>query len=345
MNPEIRKTIQTIEQHNICPTAILWGDETWSKSRFVKHMRRHFGDPAMAEFNESRFEADKTPARDVLAVADEMPMMAAHRFITVENLAHWGSEDWAQIRQYAKNPNPTTCLIMDCGEKKPHAKQAPKPSEHVFLLPFVRPKPWEIPKYVEQLAREAKLNLSPDARELLADYVGDNLMELEQHLEKLSLFALDRPAVSEDDVAALLGKTRKMTCFELNQFIAERNPSACLQKMHEIFDSGEEPLALLATLHYFIRQLFVVKQHMIKGTRTASALASAMQIHPKIAQGLMSQQKNFSDVELRAAFHEVREADRRLRTYAMNRRFIMDQLICRIAAPGHWSPPHLSKRA
>jgi len=131
-------------------------------------------------------------------------------------------------------------------------------------------------------------------------------------------------------VAQLLGRTRLVTRWELNDQLGNRDLSAALVKCQDIRDSGEDPISVLSTIHHFYRQMFLVKTLVGKGLRDHFKLAQLLRVPPKIAEKLLAQSRNYNLLELRRAIKQISETDSLLKGSGMNRDLILDNLLAQI---------------
>lgn len=317
---------------------LLVGEEEWSRRKFLTHLKNTLVDESMIDFNYDHFSAESIKAMEVTDKARMLPMMADHRLILVENCDHWKAKDNNALVKYCDNLNDQTCLVLvykSAGNRKIFKTK----KAGILRIDFNKPKPWELNDYIRELAVDMKLKIAPNAIAVIAEMAGDDLAKVHQELEKLSLYKLGSNEITAADAELLMGRTRHVTRWELNDFIGKRDMGAALVKMHDIFDSGEEPIGLLSTINMFLKQLMTVKALMARGKKDRGEIARVLRVPPRVAEGLLSQQKNYSTYELRRAFKLMKETDFRLKSAGMNRRLILDQLLTQVMHRSAHSPP------
>ena len=339
MSKVYKAAANDVEAGRIAPVYLITGDEMWSKGKFIKLLKARVVDPSMADFNMEVLTAGSIRGTAVADRAQALPMMADRRLIIIEDCDAWKADDHNAIAKYFGDINDQTCLVLvflkpDSRRKIFKSKQA-----GIKRLDFLKPKRWEWNDYIGDLARDMGLRLKPDAIGMVAEMVGDDLAKVHQDLEKLSLFKLDSNEITAGDVELLMGRTRQVTRWELNDFIGKRDLPGTMIKLHDIFAGGEEPIGLLSTVNMFLRQLFVTKALITRGVRDKSGVGRALGLPPRIAQGLIDQQKNYSSYELRRAFKLMAESDFQLKSAAMKKTLILDRLLTQILMPGPYSPP------
>lgn len=344
MSKVFKSIARELNAGSILAVYIVVGDEEWGKSKFLKLLKKVAVDPSMMEFNFDLLQANETKGLQVVDKAGMLPMMADRRLILVEGCEVWKKKDLDAITKYVEKPNESTTLVLLFNNADQRKKIFKISNANVMKLSFLRPKRWELNDFIAELVRDMKLRMNNEAIELIAELVGDDLTKVHQELEKLTLYKLGSNEISSQDVELLMGRTRQVTRWELNDFIGRRDLGATMTKMHDIMDCGEEPISLLSAINNCIKQLMGAKTLMTRGVRDKSRIASALGVPPKIAESLMEQQKSYSDPELRRAFLLMKDTDFRLKSSGMNRRLIMDHLISQILLPSELSPPQIRRR-
>lgn len=339
MNKELKATLAKIEQGQIASTYVIVGEDSWSRDKLIKELKLKLIDPSMADFNFEHLNAAENKGVAVVDKAGMMPMMAGKRMLVVDACDKWGANDQKALAEYLKDPVDSCCLVLcfESSDRRRKIFQSKHPA--VLYLSFKQPRPWELPDYIRGLSAEKGLKPTPGAVAMIAEMAGEDLTRVFGELEKLSIYKMGEPKVDEDDVAALLGKTRHVTRWELGDFIGKRDLAGALRKAHEIMDGGEDPMSLLSVVNNQMKKLFAVKVIMTKGIRDKFQVAEAIGLPPKIAGDLMKAQSSYTMVELRAAFNLMRETDYRIKSVAMDRKLLIDHLLSQIIQPGDWSPP------
>ncbi len=329
--------LAAIAKGNIESIYVLSGDESYARRRILSAITAAVVEPSMADFNFERLSGLSLTGNQVVDAAGTMPMMAERRLVLVEETEKWKTADWLALKNYAKEPSTTTCLVVDTakGRLKPWMNS----SKIVKVVKLTRPRPWELPEFIDGLAKEQGLKLSRDAGRLLAEFAGDELEKIVRDLEVLGLYKGDGSRIEEEDVAAVLGRTRTVTQWELNQFVGSRDLGRALTKMDDILSSGHDPIAVLSVLINHMRQLWMVKTFVTRGVRSKQELAQAIGLPAKIAGDLMDQQRLFSNVELRNALAVLHETDLALKSARLRRDLILARAITQIVEPSIYTPP------
>lgn len=338
MNKVYQQAVKDLKAGNISPVYILLGEEEWARDKFLSLLKKTVIEPGMEDFNFENFHASEVTGLVVADKAGVLPMMADMRLLIIEGCHSWKKKDIDNVTKYLGNINEKACLVMQFNEGDRRRKLFSSKSPQVRYLEFPKPKRWELNDYIHNLSRDMKLKLHPDACALVAELAGDDLARVYRELDKMSLYKMDGEILPRD-VEALMGRTRLATRWELGDFIGKRDLHGALVKMHHIMASGVDPIGMLSAVNHYIRQIYVVKALMIKGVRDPKQVSQVIRVPPKITEGLIAQQKNFSNLELRKAFEQMRETDIRIKSSGMDRKLLLDQLLTQIIVRGPFSPP------
>ena len=169
--------------------------------------------------------------------------------------------------------------------------------------------PHRVLKWLARRARQLKLQLEPDAAELLVVTSGTDLGALAQELEKLAALAIDRPA-TRDDVAALVGVRHGETLQDFVDAALERRAADAARLLEPVLEqagmSGVRMLTALGTA--------------LVGTALARAELDRVPPPPRLESVILN--------ELRAALHLALTADRALKSSTVSdERGILMQLV------------------
>lgn len=338
MNKVYMDAVRDLKAGKISPVYILLGEEDYLRGKFLDLLRKTIVDPGMEDFNFEHYQASEVSGAAVADKASSLPVMADWRLVIVENCSQWKKKDTEQVTKYLDAINDKAVMVLQFKDGDRRRKLFSSKDPQVRYLEFPRPKPWELGDYIIGLVREEGLKLTPDACTLVAELAGDDLSRVHRELEKLSIYKPEGEITGED-VAALMGRTRLATRWELNDFIGKRDLHGVLLKVQHIIDSGGDAIGLLSAVNNHLKQLYSVKALLVRGIRDKREIASIIRLPPKITEGLMNQQKNYSNLELRNAFALMAETDVRLKSSRLSGRVLIDQLLTQIVVRGPYSPP------
>lgn len=112
---------------------------------------------------------------------------------------------------------------------------------------------------VKQTLAEQGKSLAPGLAERLFDRVGFHPVAVVMELRKLMAYVGERRQITSEDLDLLVGRTRQEALFELTGAIAEGNLQQALVIGQRLQENGIHPLAVVATLRNFVRNLLLFR--------------------------------------------------------------------------------------
>jgi DNA polymerase III subunit delta len=224
------------------------------------------------EFALEYFDADAatTTADTILAAAAAPAFLAERRVVIVTDAGRLRDRrhQRTQERLAAAMPalGPSACLVFiawgeeeDGGARRSAVgeklERAIKKAGKVLDFPLLKPD--QATAAAASEAAKLGKKLLPVAAGALVRAVGSDMDRLYHEVEKLALYAGERPTITEEDVAALVALAPDDNVFHMLDAVGERKRTRALQLLHGLLDSGEPPARLMTLI---ARQLRLVWQ-------------------------------------------------------------------------------------
>ena len=237
--------VNDVRAGKFAPIYLLMGDEDY----YIDQISQYILDQALQteerDFNFDLLYGAETRGSDVISIARQFPMMAERRVVMVREFQALQDKD--TLTAYAKNPNPSTILIL-CHKhgkldgRRTLGTEIKKNGGVVYeskrlyereLLPFV----------VNYVQRKGK-TIDPAATQMLCDHIGSDLSRLAVEIDKL-LMALpqNENRVGASLVEELTGMSKDYNYYELQNALALRDVYKANQIV-KYFDSNPRSFAL-----------------------------------------------------------------------------------------------------
>lgn len=199
---------------------------------------------------------------------------------------------------------------------------------------FAPPRAELLPGWAVRLARERGQILDPEAAEVLAELVGQNLGSLAGEVDKLSLYvgAAGRRSIGVDDVKAVAALGRSRSAFELADRLAARDAAGVLRLLQELLGQGEVPVRLLALVAARLRRLLEVAELRAKGVASEAA-ARRLGLPPWLFRRLEAEARRFTARDLERALFLTQELDLRLKSSRTAPQTLLTGLVLEVCAP------------
>jgi DNA polymerase-3 subunit delta len=325
----------------------LHADEYLAAQRLAE-LKAALGDPELASLNISEVGPGGVDPVRLLAEAALMPFLAERRLLIVR-----GYLDALDKRMAAtKTPGgaayleaaelltrlpaaPETCdlVFVDAAvdkrrglykgftlpaaggqpERKVPGLEALVKAKSVALVDLPTPDAKSLAAWLQEHARARKITLQPDAVALLANFVGRNLRQLDNELEKLSLYALGR-AITAQDVRAMVADASEEMIWNLTDGLCQRNASKAMHALCELRRSDMAPLAMLGSIARQYRLLIQVKTMMQRGVMGADKIAAELGEKPYPVEKAQKLAGLYSFAELDAIMDRLLQTDMAMKT-------------------------------
>lgn len=183
----------------------------------------------------------------------------------------------------------------------------------------------EFMEWARSLCRERKRKIDQEACLDLWERVGPSLFELDQAVEKVTLFDPSNQAIGQDSVAAVVAQTRPELVFGFTDALAANDIRGSHAALATLLAQGEEPIALVALIGRQYRWLYEIDARTRAGESTDAVLRS-LGIYPRVAKALLSTLKRQKSRGIARGLQAVRDADLALKSSGQPPRLVLDRL-------------------
>jgi DNA polymerase-3 subunit delta len=257
------------------PVYVLSGDEDFLRRRCRDAIIALVLGDADPSFAVSSYVGDKLDFSTVRNDLDTLPFLAPARVVVVEQADPFVTEHRPALEKYVAAPSTVGVLVLEV-KSFPGTTKLAKALPEAAKVECKAPPAYKLPDWCVgwAKARHGKA-LHPDAAGLLVELVGPQMGLLDQELGKLAVAVGNRPAIAPADVDQLVGRSRAANVFRIMDRIGEGKPAEALAILGELFEEGEEPLAVLGPLSAQLRKLAAVGRLIAQGRPLGPALDEA----------------------------------------------------------------------
>ncbi len=332
-------------------------DEYLAAGRLAQ-LKAALGDPEMADLNTSEQVAGQTSAAGLLGQASMMPFLAARRLIIArgylqrldKRMAASKSTDSAAHQEAAQLleglqtlPDTADVVFWEeagvdkrrqlwkgfmAGEQRVSGLQALVKAGAIKLEEWHTPDSKALPGWIQRQAKAKKTPIEGRAVMMLANYVGTNLRQLDNELDKLSAYARGR-AITADDVKLLVSDASEALIWDLTDGLSQRNGRKAMRALYELRRGDANPFYLLTMIARQYRIIIKVKEAMAQGMHNEYDIAKAVKESPYPVKKAMAQARAYSFPALEQAMEQMLEADVAMKTGA-NSETEIDLLVARL---------------
>ena len=293
------------------PAYLLTGEDRRDLEQALELLQAACVPAGLEAFNATRLRGLDDDAEDVRAACDVMPMGGDRRFVLVRDPEKLGG-DLTILAAYCASPCPTTTLALVPTQLDRRLGWVKALEAKAFKADFAPPSGRELEGWIRRELKRHGTSIAPDALALLVDMVSAETIMLGNEIEKLALSRAGA-AVSVDDVAAALGRSRTVDAWSLTNAIEDGDREAALGALRRLLDQGEAVPMLVGMLDWCLGRLFA--------SETPRVFPDRQRVIERRREELRGQGERLYGL--------LRDADRRVRTTggmpeAALERFVME---------------------
>lgn len=223
-----------------------------AESYYIDHLSDYIVDKALQEserdFNLTVLYGPQTNGEEVVSAARRYPMMAERQVVVVREAQKLDRRE--ALAAYAAKPMPSTILII-ChkgGTLDGRTKLATELKRAGIVFESRRLYDRELPQFCASYLRRRQTEITPDACQILCEYVGADLSRLAGEMDKLILaLPKDRKLIDAQLIQDNIGISKDFNTFELTAALAMKDTMKAF-RIVKYFDSTPKNFALQPTL-------------------------------------------------------------------------------------------------
>lgn len=310
---DLRKLQQRLETHSPSALYVLAGDEPFLQEEALQLIKSKAVDAGTIDFNYDSFYAGDVKAVQVKDAVQMLPMMSPRRLVVYRNVDELKDKDWEDLFDLFDSPIDSTTFVLTCENLDKRKRYYKKLAEHAIWVDLKRPYDNQIPDWIDYLGFRKGLKVSREAAQLIKQFVGVNLTEINNELEKLKSYVGDKNQVGVEDVLAIVSRARVDRIFDLTDAIGHADKAAALHSLANLLEHGQSEVGALAMIARHIRILSHLKEGQRDGL-TGPKLCAKAGIPQFLLNQYLSQTKAWSDDKLTKTIGILHDTDRALKS-------------------------------
>ena len=271
------KLFTQLKAGTVSPVYLLTGEDVYRKNQVINELIKILQPD---DFNIYRSEADKADWGEALTLANTAPVFSNTRMVILTGIEKIRKEPKEALLRYLNNPLPTTTLVLthnDSKKIKTEKNLAGLAADAGCVADSAELKRDELNLWARNKMQEKGLQPDFDALDVLCEAVGGELAAMEQEIEKLYLYTLDRAdkKITKQDVLACIGFSKEENPFELSNAITACDRRCAIMLVDKLVDDGEEPVGILSKMTFPILKMARVKRLAEAGLPQSEILRAA----------------------------------------------------------------------
>jgi DNA polymerase-3 subunit delta len=314
------------------------GDDTFTIREELEALVSKMGDPAISELNTAYLDGRAVTLSEVQHHCSTFPFLADRRLVIVTGLlerlgqktrSNADAQFLADLVDYLPTLPATTRLIFvesTTLSKRHRVLALANKSETGHTKTFAAPTGSGLSRWVRDRVKQAGGAIEPSAAGALGAFVGNDLYQLHNEIEKLVAYTDGRRPITTEDIQLLTPHARQANIFDMVDALGRRDGKTASQIYHQLLDAGDHPLALLGMITRQFR-LMIQVQDLAPQLGSAQAIARELKQNPYPIQKILAQSKNYTPAQLVAVYHKLLDTDVDIKTGRMEPTLALDTLI------------------
>ncbi len=332
---DVKQLVAAIKKGDLKPIYFLMGEEPYYIDKISDFIEANVLDEAEKGFNQMVLYGRDITIDDIVSNAKRYPMMADKQVVIVKE-AQDLSRTIEKLVSYAKNPQPSTVLVLNYKYKKIDKRKALYKAIKKVGVVFESKKLYEnqVPDWIRRVLKGEGYDISPKAAQMLVEFLGNDLGRVNNELNKLKILLPEGTQITPEAIEENIGISKDFNNFELRKAVGERN----VLKAHRIAkyfaeNPKDNPMVVtVALLFNFFSQLLHLHGMSDKNPRN---VASAINVNPYFVNEYLTAAKNFPMKKVSEVIGLLREFDvkgKGVGSYAVSQGDLLKELLVRILA-------------
>ena len=294
------------------PVYLLHGEEPYFIDAITDLIESTVLTDSEKEFNQTVvYGRDSDPGK-IIDLAKRFPMMANYQVVIVKEAQDIDKIE--NLQPYMEKPTPTTILVLAHKYKKIDSRKSFAKSIDKAGVLFESSRIYEnkVPAWINSQVQSQGYSIRPEACQMLAEYLGNDLSRISNELEKLVINLPEGTAIDSALIERNIGISKDYNIFELQNALGNRDVTKA-NRIINYFASNtkQNPTIVVVTVLFgFFMKLMIYHQLKDKSPKSA---ASALGVNPYFVKDYALAAQNYPFKKLRVIIGLLREYDLRLK--------------------------------
>ena len=306
---DIKKIVADIKKGNLKPIYFLMGEEAYYIDAISDYIEKNVLSDEEKGFNQMTLYGRDVTVEEIVSNAKRFPMMAERQVVIVKE-----AQDLARtidkFEAYAKNPQPTTVLVINYKYKKLDKRKAVYKAMKKAGIVFESKKLYDnqVPDWIRRVLSGQNYTITPKASQMLVEFLGTDLSKIMNELNKLKIILPTGTNITPEHIEKNIGISKDYNNFELRKAIGYRDTLKAFKIVNYFGENPKDnPMVVTVSLLYnFFSQLLHLHGLHDKNPRS---VASALKVNPYFVNEYIDAAKNYPMKKVSAVIANLREFD------------------------------------
>jgi DNA polymerase III subunit delta len=293
------------------PAYLVCGDDDAKIDAWRARVRRRAEDERGPGGLET-FDAGSSDPDEVAAALAALSFDPGTRYLLVDDVGAWKAAARAPLESVLGALPPDTVLVLIIRGNAPSSLRKAVEKAGGEVREYTAPKPWELPKWCVERARELGVGLKTEAAKELVARVGTSQQRLSRELEKLALAVHPADEVTVEDIERFAAGDSAPQAYDLADALVAGSLKETLALAEELEAHGERPGRLLFPLVRRLREVHRAAA-MLEAGMSEQQAREALKAPPWLAKRTVARAKKADAAALERALSSFAELEVALR--------------------------------
>ncbi len=323
---------------NILSTYFIFGEDTYLKKLYVDKIIDKTVDRA-DDFNFLRFEGECS-LQQVYDAKEQFPMMSDKKcvLLTDYDFEEASKSDFERLVLLLSEPNDTTVFVYWCNNVDVDTKRSTRFKELVKAVELAggiaaelnHRSSGELIKVLQDGAKKRGTQFSSGAAAYLIESCTEDINVLLSELEKLCAYA-NGGLITREMIDTVCVKSIDASVYALTAEIIAQNSASALKLLDSLYSMRVEPMIILHTISSNFIDIYRAMAGLNAGV-SINFLAEQFDYNNRqfVLEKASHQARKFTVNSMKFCLNALVDADKRLKSFAVNDRVVLEELIIRL---------------
>ncbi len=314
----------------------LYGEDDFRSHEKLTELKNEFLQKNTSDANLSVFDFENENDSDIIGAVNAGGLFSEKKLLIIKNLISSGEKttqdkliDFLENKKDLKDDRNTFLIFFEKSEPRKNNKL------FKFLLTnsdsqrFEKITDMKLKQWIRQKVENCRKQISDRAADKLVLYVGNDLWRLNNELEKLVNYSINKKII-EQDIELLVKEKNEANIFETIEAITSDNKKRALKFLHKQLERGDDPFYIFSMYVYQFRNLLKVGSFYFEGLIDKYEIAKQAKLHPFVVQKCLAQLPKLSLQQLKTAHKKLEKIDFQTKNGQININLALDKFIMEI---------------
>jgi DNA polymerase-3 subunit delta len=312
----VSEVVKSIETQNYALFYLLAGKEKFFHDQIINLLSGElFKDPSSRSLNRIVLHGSENSLPQVVNAAVSFPMLSKYKLVIVKEFTKIKMSDAESFERYLDNPQKATILVLSA-EDASNTKLFNKVKSTATIVDCKPIQEYKISAWLKQRSDEKQINLTAQAAQMLAEYTGNNLLNIDHELNKIKDFKTDKTEITADDILSVTGMSKEYNVFTLQKALSEKNIKKSFLIAKNLMDSGENINLIISIIFSFFKKVLIVSK-LKSANKNQAEISGLMKLSDFQMRDIQNTLNKFNQPDVEKILKLFYSMDKKIKTSAI----------------------------